>query len=200
MTPPIPATRYARSGDVNVAYQVVGEGPIDLVYVRGSSPTWSGAGASAVRALPAAALVVFATDLLDKRGTGMSDPVPGIAAPAERIDDIRAVMDAAGSERAVLLGVFEGAALSLDFAAARPDRIAGLVLYASLAKFTQDEGYPWGWSPAAIQLYLAAPRKAGVGRRRRPARRRERRSLPSLVRPPAPPVGEPRYGNDADAL
>ena len=157
MTPQVPATHYARSGDVNIAYQIVGEGPVDVVYVPGflSHVEWSWEHppfARFLRRISSFSRLI----LLDKRGTGMSDPVPGIAPPAERIDDIRAVMDAAGSERAVLLGVFEGAALSLDFAAARPDRIAGLVLYASLAKFTQDEEYPWGWSPAAIQLYLAA--------------------------------------------
>jgi len=153
----LPATRYARSGEVNIAYQVVGEGPVDLVYVPGflSHVEWSWEHPPFARFLQR--LAGFSRlILLDKRGTGMSDPVPGLPSPAERVDDIRAVMDAAGSERAVLLGVFEGAALSLDFAASRPDRVAGLVLYASLAKFTQDEEYPWGWSPAAIQLYLAA--------------------------------------------
>jgi len=72
------------------------------------------------------------------------------------MEDIRAVMDAAGSERAALFGIFEGGPLSLLVATTHPDRVSALVLYASLAKFTQDGEYPWGWSPAAIQLYLAA--------------------------------------------
>ena len=86
----------------------------------------------------------------------MSDPVTGVPAPEERMDDIRAVMDAAGSERAALFGVFEGGPLSLLYAARHPGRVSALVLYAGLAKFTQNGDYPWGWSPAAIQLYLAA--------------------------------------------
>ncbi len=157
MTDRLPETRYARSGGVNIAYQVVGEGPVDLVYVPGflSHAEWSWEHppfARFLRRLSSFSRLI----LLDKRGTGMSDPVSGEPGLADRVDDIRAVMDAAGSERAVLLGIFEGAALGLEFAATRPERVEGLVLYASLAKFTQGDDYPWGWSPAAIQLYLAA--------------------------------------------
>ena len=157
MTGALPETRYARSGGVNIAYQVVGDGPVDLVYVPGflSHVEWDWEhppfGRFLRRLASFSRLIV-----LDKRGTGLSDPVAGEASLDERIDDIRAVMNAAGSERAVLLGVFEGAALSAALAAAEPDRVTGLVLYAGLAKFTADEDYPWGWSPAAIQLYLSA--------------------------------------------
>ena len=150
-------TRYARSGDVTVAYQVVGEGPVDLVYVPGflSHVEWGWehpAFARFLRRLSSFSRLI----LFDKRGTGMSDPVAGVPTPEERMDDIRAVMDAAGSERAALFGIFEGGPLSLLFATSYPDRVSALVLYASLAKFTQDADYAWGWSPAAIQLYLAA--------------------------------------------
>ena len=152
-----PETRYARSGDVTIAYQVVGDGPVDLVYVPGflSHVEWNWehpAFARFLRRLASFSRLI----LFDKRGTGMSDPVAGVPTPEERIDDIRAVMDAAGSERAALFGIFEGGPLSLLFATSYPDRVSALVLYASLAKFTQDADYAWGWSPAAIQLYLAA--------------------------------------------
>jgi len=116
---PAPETRYAKSGDVNVAYQVLGEGPVDLVYVWGwlshldfqwTEPTV----ASFLRRLAGFSRLI----MYDKRGTGLSDP--GGIAPTldERMDDIRAVMDAVGSERAALLGFSEGTAISALFAAA----------------------------------------------------------------------------------
>jgi class 3 adenylate cyclase/pimeloyl-ACP methyl ester carboxylesterase/predicted Ser/Thr protein kinase len=152
-----PETRYARSGETTIAYQVVGEGPIDLVYVPGflSHLDWNWehpAYARFLRRLASFSRLI----LFDKRGTGMSDPVVGVPTLDERMDDLRAVMDAAGSEQAALLGVFEGGPIALAFAAAFPERVASLVLYASLSKFTQDAEYPWGWSPAAIRLYLSA--------------------------------------------
>ena len=161
MTGALPETRYARSGSVNIAYQVIGDGPVDLVYAPGflSHVEWSWEHppfARFLRRLSSFSRLI----LLDKRGTGMSDPVVGDASFSERVDDLRAVMDAAGSERAVVFGVFEGAALGVALAAERPERVAGLVLYAGLAKFTADDEYPWGWSPAAIQLYLAASEDA----------------------------------------
>ena len=156
MTPQVD-TRYARSGEVTIAYQVVGEGPVDLMLVPGflshAELSWElPASARFLRRLAAfSRLIVF-----DKRGTGMSDPVDGLPAPEARIGDISAVLDAAGSERAALLGVFDGAALAALFAAEHPERVAALALYAGLAKFTQGDGYDLGWSPAAIQLYLSA--------------------------------------------
>jgi class 3 adenylate cyclase len=152
-----PETRYARSGETTIAYQVVGDGPIDLVYVPGflSHLDWNWehpAYARFLRRLASFSRLI----LFDKRGTGMSDPVVGVPTLDERMDDLRAVMDAAGSERAALLGVFEGGPIALAFAAAFPERVSSLVLYASLSKFTQDAEYPWGWSPAAIRLYLSA--------------------------------------------
>jgi class 3 adenylate cyclase len=152
-----PETRYARSGAITIAYQVLGEGPIDLVYVPGflSHLEWNWEHPPYARFLRRLAsfsrLILF-----DKRGTGMSDPVVGVPTLEERMDDLRAVMDAAGSDRAVLLGVFEGGPIALAYAAAHPDRVSSLALYASLSKFTQDAEYPWGWSPAAIRLYLSA--------------------------------------------
>ena len=152
-----PETRYARSGGVTIAYQVVGDGPGDLVYVPGflSHLEWNWEHPQYARFLRRLAsfsrLILF-----DKRGSGMSDPVAGTPTLEERAEDLCAIMDAAGSERATLLAVFEGGPIALQFAASFPERVSGLALYASLAKFTQDADYPWGWSPAAIQLYLSA--------------------------------------------
>lgn len=127
---PAPQTRYAKSGEVNVAYQVLGEGPIDLVYVWGwishldfqwTDPTI----ASFLRRLASFSRLI----MFDKRGIGLSDPVGATPTFEERMDDIRAVMDAVGSERAALLGFSEGAALSVLFAATYPERTTGLILY-----------------------------------------------------------------------
>jgi class 3 adenylate cyclase len=150
-------TRYARSGDTSVAYQVLGHGPIDLVYVPGflSHLEWNWQYPPVARFLER--LASFSRlILLDKRGTGLSDPVEGVPTLAERMDDVRAVMDAASSERAALLGVADGGPLCLSFAATYPQRTSALVLYACPAKFTQDHDYPWGWTPAGIELYLTA--------------------------------------------
>jgi pimeloyl-ACP methyl ester carboxylesterase len=150
-------TRYARSGDTSVAYQVVGDGPVDLVYVPGflSHVEWNWQYPPIARFLERLAsfsrLIV-----LDKRGTGLSDPVEGVPTLEERMDDVRAVMDAVRSERAALFGVADGGPLCLLFAATYPERTSALALYACLPKFTQDQEYPWGWTPAGIQIYLTA--------------------------------------------
>jgi len=150
-------TNYARSGDTSVAYQVLGHGPVDLVYVPGflSHLEWNWQYPPVARFLER--LSSFARMIvLDKRGTGLSDPVEAIHTLEERMDDVRAVMDAVGSERAALFGVADGGPLCLLFAATYPERTAAVALYASLAKFTQDAEYPWGWTPAGIEIYLAA--------------------------------------------
>ena len=130
-------TRYAKSGDVHIAYQVIGDGPVDLVVIPGwvthVELAWEDPlQAAFLRRLAAfARLIVF-----DKRGTGLSDRVPLNQLPIleERMDDVRAVMDAAGSERAALLGVSEGGAMSALFAATYPERTAALVLYGAFAR------------------------------------------------------------------
>ena len=132
-----PETRYAKSGDVHVAYQVIGDGPVDIVFVAGwvthVELAWDNPLEAAFRRRLAAfsRLIVF-----DKRGTGLSDRVPLGQLPIleERMDDVRAVMDAAGSERAALMGVSEGGALSALFAATYPERTSALVLYGSFAR------------------------------------------------------------------
>ncbi len=139
-----PETRYALSGDVSIAYQVVGDGPVDLVWTPGSISnvelTWDDEAATRFYL----ALAEFARVILfDKRGTGLSDRVAGIADLETRMDDIRAVMDGAGSERAVIVGVSEGGPMALMFAATYPERTIGLGLYGTLPRFVRGPGFPW---------------------------------------------------------
>lgn len=131
-----PETRYARSGDVHIAYQVIGNGPFDLVFVPGfishvdhvwDEPRWAG---FMERLASFSRLICF-----DKRGTGLSDRVTAIPTLEERMDDARAVMDAVGSGRAAFLGISEGGPMSLLFAATHPDRTLALILYGSYALF-----------------------------------------------------------------
>jgi class 3 adenylate cyclase/pimeloyl-ACP methyl ester carboxylesterase len=143
----VPITRYAKSGDVHVAYQVVGEGPIDLVLIHGwiSHLEYQWEDPALARFLNRLAsfsrLIVF-----DKRGTGLSDRVAESALPTleQRMDDIRAVMDAAGSHRAVMFGISEGGPLSTLFAATYPARTAALIMYGAFAKWIRTDDYPWG--------------------------------------------------------
>ncbi len=133
-----PKTRYAKSGDTNIAYQVVGEGPLDLVVVLGWASHLEVAWESPAVVAFYQRLAVFSRLILfDKRGTGLSDPVPLNALPTleQRIDDVRAVMDAVGSERATLLGYSEGGPMSVLFAATYPARTAALVLLGTYARF-----------------------------------------------------------------
>ncbi len=149
---PSPSTRYARSGDANIAYQVVGEGPIDLVYVPGWISNvelmWDEPSHSHVleRLSRFSRLILF-----DKRGTGLSDPVPLQQLPPleTRMDDVRAVLDAVGSDRAALFGFSEGGLMSVLFAATYPERVTALVLYGVFAKRIWSEDYPWAPTPEA---------------------------------------------------
>ncbi|HSB40133.1 MAG TPA: adenylate/guanylate cyclase domain-containing protein [Gaiellaceae bacterium] len=132
-----PETRYAKSGDVHIAYQVIGHGPVDLVFVPGWITHVELGWDDPLEAAFRRRLATFSRLILfDKRGTGLSDRVPVDQLPIleERMDDVRAVMDAAGSERAALLGVSEGGAMSALFAATHPERTAALVLYGSFAR------------------------------------------------------------------
>ena len=141
-----PETRYAKSGDVNIAYQVVGDGPFDLVYV----PGWvSNIDLLWEKPKPARFLERLASFsrliLFDKRGTGMSDRVSNDRLPTleQRMDDVRAVLDAVGSESAALLGHSEGGSMSLLFAATYPERSRALVLAGAFAKRLRSDDYPW---------------------------------------------------------
>jgi class 3 adenylate cyclase/pimeloyl-ACP methyl ester carboxylesterase len=159
-----PETRYAKSGDVNIAYQVVGNGPIDLVlslgFVTNVELQWE---------FPE--VVDFYTRLasfsrvicFDKRGTGLSDRAAGIASLEQRMDDVRAVMDAAGSHRAALFGVSEGGPMSILFAATYPERTAALALYATWAYAPSRAA---GLSPEQFEARLAELEKSwGTGSR-----------------------------------
>jgi class 3 adenylate cyclase/pimeloyl-ACP methyl ester carboxylesterase len=133
---PAPVTRYAKSGDLHIAYQVFGAGPIDLVFVPGFISHVENYWEHPDLARWLLRLGSFARVIMfDKRGTGLSDPVADTPSMDQRMDDVRAVMDAVGIESAALLGVSEGGALALLFAAAHPERCQRLVLYGAFARF-----------------------------------------------------------------
>jgi pimeloyl-ACP methyl ester carboxylesterase len=142
----VPQTRYARNGDVHLAYQVWGEGERDLVLVPGFMShvevAWEHpAAAHYLERLGSFARVIS----FDQRGTGLSDPVTVTEAPDldTRMSDIAAVTDAARSERAVIYGVSEGGPASVLFAATHPERAEALVLYGAMARSTQSDDHPW---------------------------------------------------------
>lgn len=141
-----PQTRYARSGDLSIAYQVVGGGSLDIVLVHGwvshIDLQWDEPHLSSFlgRLASFARLITF-----DKRGTGLSDRVAVNELPTleQRMDDLRAVMDAAGSQQAALLGVSEGGALCLLFAATHPERVRAVMTFGTYAKRVRSPDYPW---------------------------------------------------------
>jgi DNA-binding winged helix-turn-helix (wHTH) protein/pimeloyl-ACP methyl ester carboxylesterase len=144
-SPPVPPVRYARSGDVNIAYQVIGDGPLDVVFVMGwvshleefwTEPSFA---RFLTRLASFSRLIIF-----DKRGTGLSDRVAELPTLEQRMDDVRAVMDAAGSARAALLGVSEGGPMCSLFAATHPDRTVALMMIGSYARRLWAPDYPWG--------------------------------------------------------
>ncbi|MGH3033212.1 MAG: adenylate/guanylate cyclase domain-containing protein [Gaiellaceae bacterium] len=141
----MPDVQYAKSGDVNIAYQVTGEGPFDLVFVPGfvthvelawTMPTF----APFLEQLSSFSRLIR----FDKRGTGMSDRVSGAPTLETRMDDVRAVMDAVGSRRAAFYGLSEGAAMSILFAATYPERTAALVVRSAFPRRMWAPDYPWG--------------------------------------------------------
>src|SRR5690349_22971794 len=147
-----PPTRYARSGDASIAYQVVGDGPIDLVLVLGFAThielQWESVAFARFfeRIASFSRLILF-----DKRGTGLSDPVAEVPTLEQRIDDVRAVMDAAGSERAALFGISEGGPMSVLYAATHPERVTALVLHGSMGRTTEAPDYPWAAPADALR-------------------------------------------------
>lgn len=140
-----PDTKYAKSGDVRVAYQVTGGGPVDLVLAPGTAShldldwEWPEKASFLERLGSFCRLIRF-----DKRGTGLSDRPTDAATLEERMDDIRAVMDAAGSDRAAIFGYSEGANLALLFAATFPQRARALLLWGAQARWIRADDYPWG--------------------------------------------------------
>jgi class 3 adenylate cyclase len=177
--------RYARSGDVHIAYRVAGEGPFDVVYVPGTTShvelAWEVPFFRALfeRIASFARLIHF-----DKRGIGMSDAVDARAPLEVRMDDVRAVMDAAGSERAAIFGVFDGAPMSILFAATYPDRAWALILDGAIARTSWAQGYPWGTpdvdARAELEAIAARPndpaRLADAARRASPSATHEERA------------------------
>jgi pimeloyl-ACP methyl ester carboxylesterase len=152
-----PEVRYAKSGDVNIAYSVVGDGPFDLVFVVGSVFTaleyaWEGPPGAFFSELASFSRLI----LFDKRGTGLSDRVADFASTAVRMDDIRAVMDAAGSERAAVMGVSEGGPLAVLFAATYPQRAAAMILYGTGASYQLADDYPWASTADEFERFAAA--------------------------------------------
>ena len=141
-----PETHYARSGDVYIAYQVIGEGPIDLVFVPGFVSHVEASWQSPKRANFFNRLASFSRLILfDKRGTGLSDRSSQIFSLEQRMDDVRAVMDAVGSSQAAIFGISEGGPMSLLFAATYPERTKALIMYGAYAKRTWAIDYPFGW-------------------------------------------------------
>jgi len=157
-----PETHYTRSGDVNIAYQVVGDGPLDVVFVMGwvshLEYFWKEESFSSfLRRLASFSRLI----LFDKRGTGLSDRVPLNELPTleQRMDDVRCVMEAAGSERAALVGVSEGGPMSALFAATYPERTAALVMIGTYAKRTRAPDYPWAPTTEARERFFEEMRE-----------------------------------------
>src|SRR4051812_30112562 len=150
-----PETMYARSGEVNIAYQVVGDAPLDLVFVMGwvSHMEYFWREPSFARFLNRLAsfsrLILF-----DKRGTGLSDPVTHLPTLEQRMDDVRAVLDAAGSRRAVLLGISEGGPMCSLFAATYPKQTEALVMIGTYARRLRAPDYPWAPTRDERELFL----------------------------------------------
>jgi len=159
-----PETRYAKSGDVHIAYQVLGDGPLNLVIVPGwishLDLDWDDH-----RKAPFLERLARFSRLIrfDKRGTGLSDPASGVATLEQRMEDVRAVMDAVGAERAALFGFSEGGQMSILFAASYPDRTQALVLFGTHARATADATYPWGF-PDVLARQWDAIEHWGEGR------------------------------------
>ena len=147
--------RYARSGELSIAYAVFGDGPVDVVFAPGlvsHLENWWEASRSArffKRIASFSRLIMF-----DKRGTGMSDPFVGVPTLDERMDDIRAVMEAVGSESAFICGLSEGGPMSVLFSATYPDRTRGLILIGSTARALEAPDYPIGMSPEWRDTFL----------------------------------------------
>jgi pimeloyl-ACP methyl ester carboxylesterase len=143
----VPEVRYAKSGDVSIAYGVVGDGPFDLVFISGSvfsslEYAWEGPPAEFFKYLASFCRVI----LFDKRGTGLSDRSVGVSDLETRMDDVRAVMDEVGSARAAIMGVSEGGAMTILFAATYPERTVAAILYGAMPSTIRNEDFPWDWS------------------------------------------------------
>src|SRR5579884_1171691 len=150
-----PATRYARSGDAHIAYQVVGEGPVDLVLVWGTMSHVEMMWEDPFSAYFLERLASFSRLILfDKRGCGLSDRVSGQPSLEQRMDDVRAVMEEVGSEQAAILGESEGGPMSMMFAATYPERTTALVLYGAFVRWV-DETFEGAVRPEEFEAQVA---------------------------------------------
>jgi class 3 adenylate cyclase/pimeloyl-ACP methyl ester carboxylesterase len=152
-----PETRYARSGDLSIAYQVIGDGPFDLVFVPGFVSHQDLAWSVPLFARMLSRFGSFSrTIFFDKRGTGLSDRSLGFGTAEDRMDDIRAVMDAAGSEQAALVGVSEGGPLVVLFGATYPERTTAVGLWGTYARALYADDYPIGVAPELADALVQA--------------------------------------------
>jgi class 3 adenylate cyclase/alpha-beta hydrolase superfamily lysophospholipase len=153
--PTLPETIYTQNGDISLAYQIVGSGPLDLVLVPGfiSHLEYGWEEPSYARFLNRLAsfcrLIIF-----DKRGTGLSDQVDGIPTLEQRMDDIRIVMDNAGCRKAAILGVSEGGAIAALFAATYPERTSSLIFYGGVVRKAWAPNHPWGMKPEDAEVLI----------------------------------------------
>ncbi len=155
-----PRTQYTNAGDISIAYQVVGDGPIDLVYAQGWLTNIEYAWESPHYADFLTKLSRFSRLILfDKRGTGLSERNVGISTLEQRTEDITAVLDAVGSETTALFGVSEGGNMSAMFAATYPERTRGLVLNGTSARGSWAPDYPWRSKPEEIEQFIAYMRR-----------------------------------------
>nr|MDP9491864.1 alpha/beta hydrolase [Actinomycetota bacterium] len=160
----IPDVQYTRSGDVAIAYQTFGRGSVDVVFARGFAGDLLSVWEQPLMTRFIEDLASFARmTIVDKRGTGLSDRVEGVPTLEARMDDLRAVMDAIGSEQAILWTAQEGARLATLFAATYPERTAGLVLFDPTAKGHRTPDYPWAQTDAEWRSWLEEVRD-GWGR------------------------------------
>jgi pimeloyl-ACP methyl ester carboxylesterase len=148
-------TCYAKSGDLSIAYQVFGSGDVNLVLIPGWASHVENIWTLRDFADGAEKLAHFArVVLLDRRGTGLSDPVSDPPTLEERMDDVRAVLDAVGWERAAIWGISEGGPMAMMFAATYPDRTQALLLYGTFARFSRGDDYPHGYPPEATSTWM----------------------------------------------
>src|SRR5512134_34912 len=160
----LPETRYARSGDISIAYQLLGKGPPDLVLVPGWVSNLDVFWEEPALARFFTRLSSFSRLILfDKRGSGLSDRVADMPSLEVRMDDVRAVMDEVGSERAALFGYSEGGAMCALFAATYPSRTTALIMHAAFARRTWAPDHPWGRTPAQTEAHLEQLRREWGG-------------------------------------
>ena len=151
----VPEIHYAQSGELSIAYQVLGDGDLDLVFVPGfisnADLSWQAPLFSEFfrRFGSFARMITF-----DKRGTGLSERTLGFGSTEDRMDDIRAVMDAAGCDRAALVGISEGGPLTIVFAATYPERVSALVPWGTFARIQRAPDYPLGIDPSIVEPFI----------------------------------------------